>query len=312
MRPRRVILVSIVALLFGAACYLLFAPARQPYYKGKPYTFWLEQQQASYTFQPGALGARFYDIRDLQNATLEADTNAIPYLLRWIAYEPSPWAEKLRYRYNRFKARNAPPGTTPTNLWNNKKIIRAARTPEAFRVLGRKAEPAISELARLAANPNTNIAMRAIRALSYVGPNGLPPVLGIITNRAPCYDYAIVQLRQFGGYARPAVPVLIQCLSDTNLAVVDQAAQALGQMQFDDAVVVPALAQTLKHPSPQGRMSIIQVLRWFGYRAQPAAAALRNAALNDPDLGIRVSATNALRQLGFKLQEEPRAAKKDP
>src|SRR5262249_35589634 len=101
--------------------------------------------------------------------------------------------------------------------------------------------------------------------------------------------------------ASPAVPVLIQCLNDTDPHMVFEAAWSLGMIHLEPAVSVPALTKLLGHSSAIGRL---QAARAPGHFRSEAVAALPHMEklLTDPDQRVRTDAAASIIRLGEKSE----------
>jgi len=129
-----------VGVLVGVLA-VVFRPAPEPEYHGKRLSEWVECRGKFLSPQIRGSASELLQMllmRDeAEDAMLQAGTNAIPFLLAWIRYEPADWKRKAFTQINsRFHLRlidhNAP---------------RADGTVWAFSVLGRKAESAVPSLA---------------------------------------------------------------------------------------------------------------------------------------------------------------------
>jgi HEAT repeat protein len=112
--------------------------------------------------------------------------------------------------------------------------------------------------------------------------------------RRDAFEWLKISLRH--GYS---VPELLQLLQDTNSPVSPYAAAALGEF-LDRArspeTVLAALTNSLHDPRPLVRSYAANSIGHFREAAEPAAPALLNL-WNDPDMTVRLSATNAFYKL---------------
>src|SRR5262245_53725289 len=135
MQKRRLCFVVFVLVLIGVLVALVTSN-REPEYEGRKLSEWVVRVWAP---EPEVNGA--------ENAIRHIGTNAIPFLLKWIQYEPSlrriKWLEEADEFVSRY-----------TGLWTAvKKRIIAVRAIDAFRALGPAARAAIPELIRLLNDP---------------------------------------------------------------------------------------------------------------------------------------------------------------
>jgi len=164
---------------------------------------------------------------------------------------------------------------------------------ETFAVLGPEANPVVGDLARVIRESNDfGRQERAMDALAYIGPAGLPALMEAVTNKAlAARGHAAYSIHVLGEAARPAVPLLIAHLQDPD--VVGGAAAALGELKLEPASVLPALVANLQQPNYLIRIGGAFGLRLFGGQARSAVPALLNA-LGDTNIFVRQEATNAL------------------
>jgi HEAT repeat protein len=114
---------------------------------------------------------------------------------------------------------------------------------------------------------------------------------------------SVQALGKFGSQAGDAVPLLVQLLpessGDDDEDVANDAdlrgcaAEALGDIRCNAAIVVPALASSLRDSDSNARKLKTEALGKFGNEARAAVPALTRL-LDDDDQDVRQSATNAL------------------
>ncbi|HWN94932.1 MAG TPA: HEAT repeat domain-containing protein, partial [Methylomirabilota bacterium] len=109
---------------------------------------------------------------------------------------------------------------------------------------------------------------------------------------------AAFTIRTMGSAAEPAIPFLIQCLTNQMNTIRDEAALALGYLHLQPEVVVPALTDYL---------NAVIAAKAFGWEFQDAVASLSEfgtnatravptllALLNHSNPAVRSQVTNAL------------------
>jgi HEAT repeat protein len=121
---------------------------------------------------------------------------------------------------------------------------------------------------------------------------------GLTNQQGRVREYIVECVSQMGGDAGPLVPVLVQCLKDEDERVAAKSAQMLGLPQFSNALVVPALTESLGDSRTRVRQYAAEALlnqaRWRSWsNTAPATAALLKL-LNDPEKSVRTAATEAL------------------
>ena len=283
MRRRRVI-VLVAALIAFAILTLLLWPdtSGEPRYKGRKLSDWV----VSY---PEAA-------READPAVQAIGTNAIPWLLRWIQYEPSPARRKAYgvYRVLPGWLQNSQLGVS---LLNARSGILCTMSPLAFGALGTNSAPAVLELLRLSQGTNT-ASLMAEFALSYMRETGLSAMLTIMTNGTPqqrvLAGAALANSLPLYTNASCAVPVLLVWLRDPDPSFALVAAHGLAQLKYDPTNVVPQLVAALQHRSADVRRSVIQALDSYG---DPSSMSSVSNCLHDPDLNVREEATNTLKRL---------------
>jgi hypothetical protein len=235
--------------------------------------------------QKGHWGA---DLVMEEDPILAIGTNAIPTILEWIGYEPSPSRKKIAGLVGRIS-----PNLRRRLFY--KPAERANDAVRVFRILGPVADEAIPELARLARTAtDDDRAYRCLESLQRIGPAALPAVLTLASNSPPKTRFrAIVTLPDFGADAAMAVPFLIQCLGDNDHAAANAAEEALTRLGRTTAF--PSLTNALQSPSTQVRARAINCLQWLEL-PDTEAGPLLVPALTDADHNVRRAATNALRR----------------
>src|SRR5207245_10544595 len=108
---------------------------------------------------------------------------------------------------------------------------------------------------------------------------------------------AVWSLGKSGGAARPAIPLLIECLTNDDSAIRGDAALGLASVRLNSETVVPALLRYLefaKTLNGNGELcTAISAVGIFGTNAKSAIPALL-PLLNHSDEYVRTSVTNYL------------------
>ncbi len=297
------ILLPAAALALLAFALLHSTSEPEPQYKGHPLSYWLIQGRpiVDDTY-PRILILQDYLAAFRSPVATEAiqaiGTNAIPYYLKWIRHEGSSWRKKL--------AAKIPPQTTWTfriDSWvgTTRSDLLAMASGVALAQLGTNADAASPTLAALIHNTNApQTALRATRALCYLGTSGLQPITYAIRDRQDPVRYlAVFCLSCTTDTQAPGtttIPVFIECLGDTNPAIQISAVVGLRQNRSLPDLAVPPLTGCLSNTNAMVRLQAAAALRDYGGQATSALPALTNA-LADSDYKVRVIATNAITQI---------------
>lgn len=261
---------------------LLWPREEGPEYKGKRLSEWVVYvRPASEPLDSPDRGVE---------AVRQIGTNALPFLLKWIRYKPPQWREKVG------------------RILPDMNVHRALGAWMGFRALGPQAAGAIPELGRLLNDPayaylHTDI----VYVLPHLGKDAFPLLLETLTNLQDP-DRAVAALmignmHKLGTNCVPAVPVLLQYLSDSNDYVAECSARALGWLELEPDEVVPGLTNSLRDSRVRLRASAAHALGRFGGRGRGAVPGLMEA-LSDPAWAVRMEATNALRLIAPQMFEK--------
>jgi len=270
---------------------LLSKPEREPEYGGKKLSEWVERLPPYHWEEIPAEAAV---------AIRHTGTNALPYLLGWIAWDPSRW--KTGYHEMKGTLLNE---WSPTWMSDDRRYLRSMKTARAFQVLGRTANGAVPELTRLLNDSNAPALRwdRAAQALGYIGKDALPVLLAASTNTTFYNNrsFALTGIGFMGTDARPAIPTLIQLLSHADGGVAEASVRVLGELKLEPGLVLPALVQSLQDPRSHIRYAAASSLGLFEADAEAALPALVKA-LEDHDATLRFFATNSVRQIKKALE----------
>ena len=259
----------------------------EPTYNGHPLSYWVQEDW---------LGGP-----DEDRAIQSMGTNAFPFLLQWLR-APEP----VTHYYLANIASKLPPSLRPA--WADSGYIpRGLLSAHAFQALGDQATPVVRDLSILAADTNNpDGADMALTALSYMGSNGVPPLLAAVRNPSHPFRsravYMLGQSKNLGPNADAVITELVAELKDP--AVNQDAARALGDLKSTPAISVPALAHCLEasNDAPNFRAVAAISLIWFEENAKPALPYLTNA-LGDPDPEVRRTVANSIQQIHSSMRK---------
>jgi HEAT repeat protein len=296
--------IILLALIGGAMVF----HSPEPCYEGRALSEWMEDWASNTVFvvngEPssfidlyGPTGQRHRALRDAAtNAICHMGAKAFPHLLNWLEYEQPAWKKRfwiyLSGSKNRLIRQNR--GGLVRRL--ERPAILSYVTYDALLALGPAAEEAVPGLTKLLNSGKPAVALRAASVLSKIGPKGLPPLVDTLADLSRINRAQIAHcIAYMGTNCRPAMPVLIRCLSDSDSAVRNYARSALRQLKPDPSLIVPQLIEVAANPTLRDRDTILY-LGDFGRAASNAAPVLIKV-LNDPDEKIRRAALVALQQL---------------
>lgn len=262
MSKRRRTTLAISAALVAALLVWAFFASREPTYEGRSLSDWLTAgvyYEDEYYYTDGTPFPR--------DAIQHIGTNAIPYLLEWIQYEPSPWKTKLRNTVNRsLRLLN--------KKWRltDKDEILASCVSWTFLFLGPKARAAIPELTRIMNDPKGGDPQRrAASVLGYLGEEAFHPLMAALTNQqGKVRREALRGMGSLGTNAARGVPVFVEYLSDQDQDLACEAALTLSRLTLEPKTVVPALMHSLTDSRPKVRVSAIIALSRFGTESSVA------------------------------------------
>lgn len=259
---------------------------REPSYQGRTLSEWVEQAGPAYLWN---------DSDEQVKAVRAIGTNAIPTILDWISYEPSPLRKKMAEL-----AETLPFGIRPDSISFAEE--RADRAVTVFHILGPRAQAAIPELTRLALTaPDQRRAVRCIIALTHLGPEALPSALALVTNSPPhTRSYAILTLHAYGTNAAVAVPILVQYLSDKDNWIAEDAATTLGGFGSLRSVVIQSLTNAMRSLSTQARVRAVEIILQAKAPTSETVPALL-PLLTDPEYTVRDATTNVLLEIAPEL-----------
>ena len=173
MRKRRTLLICVIGAALAFVAFFAHNPTSgEPSFDGHPLSYWV----ASAGSEPPDL----VQLWKATNAFNHIGTAALPFLLKWIQYEPSPLRVTLSDLFNRapFKSYRF-----SERIMQTKAQRLADGAYYAYYVLGLRAMPAFDDLCRLMNETNRpSTAYAAMMALSCFGTNAVPPLLAVGAN----------------------------------------------------------------------------------------------------------------------------------
>lgn len=258
MRRRRVIVIVAGSAVAVVAVALAFPRDREPEYNGMKLSSWLAI---------ASLGVSAGDSQCAQ-AVRQIGTNALPFLLKWIRYERSPWQDRLLTRFDKLAPRLR---RSAIRAWlsGERQWLRAHAVEWGFYILGADAAPAIPGLVEVLNEPRSPEGLwRARRCLQWV----------LATTKVPAGS-------------RDAQDAHRAWMGDWDLSEWGRDRPGL---------VVAGLGTGLRQSRfPGVQCGCAAALGQYGKDARPALPILvyEIDALNEPDRRVREAVTNALRQI---------------
>lgn len=158
MKRRPVLIIASACLVAFILALVLWPREREPEYNGATLSTWLLRC---------ALSGNQAESAPAVDAIRHMGTNALPFLVRWIQYEPG-WRDSLgrkMWTWPVIRSRH----DIQRLIWNMTQY-RANAAVYGFQVLGSTANPAVPELQRLAYNGDApETALRATECLIHMG-----------------------------------------------------------------------------------------------------------------------------------------------
>jgi hypothetical protein len=165
-KPSALFLLAIVLGL--AVIFFIVSSNPEPSYAGHPLSYWLESPETDET----------------QQAIKAIGTNAIPFLLDWLRYEPPVWTTKLA---------SLPIPHLSTWFWEHVGQPKTLKVMVGFGIFGTNAAPAIPELIRtMKDSSHPGPAKRAIYVLCKFGDEALPYLDEGLSDPAQLHKRAII------------------------------------------------------------------------------------------------------------------------
>lgn len=275
---------------------LIFRDPPEPRYQGKPLSYWVDSFNGNLPGLSGPNSRYQSQVPRISEAVRAMDTNAIPFLIKWMQYRPS----RLMVR-TRALILKAPASVQLT--WFGRSVLemraeyRADAAAECFQFVRKDAAViAIPMLVELVNDPlRPAISMRAVTALSYCGREGLLSLVPFLTNSVLSTNASACMppgLRQF---RLPDVPLLASLIKQHDPQALN-AVLALGWMHTGAHMAVPVLAEALHHPNANVRGQAANALSYFRLEAVPALPALKEAT-HDTNKWVADAATKTLEEI---------------
>jgi len=282
-RKRVVFLLTVGAV--AAALLLVICWPSEPRYQGKSLSYWLE---------PWRYGGGESE-ESLAKALEVMSDRAVPHLIKRLQWRPSRWKQELRQYL---------PNWAANISWLRDREDPRKTAVHALHLIGDAAAPAIPYLEAASAANDTpgdwELRPAAGAALIRIRREPLAPHIGPLrdtdTDMSKWIERAIM-IGYLGTNAAAAVPILVQAMDKNNNEIIrGYAVKALGMVHSHPELCVGPLAEMVASPALDLRQKAIDSLSTFGRDAKPAWQAILQS-LNDSDPRVRVSATNAVKEI---------------
>jgi hypothetical protein len=303
---RRIYLIVFGVILLTLTGALLFH-SNEPSYEGHTLSEWMELWVTNSPNPGVSFTTQKQEEERLKaiEAIRQIGPKSVPFLLRWIDYEPPDWNIRLQNHLQSASHGKNALGQHIIHFLEKPSVLKKG-SGKTFFLLGPTAEDAAPGLAKLLDSPKPGVANDARLMLTLIGPKGLPPLLVALTNqsRTDRSDIAI-SIGGMGSNGRPAIPLLVRCLkenshgrnADFSLVI------ALQNLKADPADVVPALTDFVADPKRREKFSI-RYLGNFGAAASNALPVLRKA-MEDRNEETSQAAWNAIVTINRALEKTP-------
>jgi hypothetical protein len=273
------------------AGYLFFQPT-EPSYMDRPLRLWIQGYRD---------GKAEFSRTQIDEAVHAMGTNAIPFLVKWMDFEPVRATGKLALAVSGLIKR-----FNPSWAPDREKHLLSSCTISGFRALGPEGYAAIGPLQELLKSGKLYPGGLAATSLAMLGWPGIPPILSAMTNDKPNARFAAVRsCGLLGSNAWLAVPHLIQRRIDTSEAVQEEATSVLLQIRRRPETKLPGIMANLENPERWIRLAAMVSLSELPEFETNAVPGLQRA-LMDLNPEIRADATNALRNSALPKWTMPR------
>ncbi len=294
--PRRRLLGLLLVMLVGGGSLATWLHEREPVCRGKRLSEWLQLLVLSGDEQ---------ETMSAEAAIRQIGTNGIPFLLKWIQYEPRGGNRTMRALVDKIPARLRS-NRLVYKFMENTSERRAGEAEMGLAILGPQAAPAIPDLTRqMRKYAATNAALSAIRSLGCIGSAALPVLMAAVDepqfpNRFAAVATIAMNFRGTNGL--PALPLLVRSAGDSDSRVARASILALGTLHLEPQTTIPALTNRVHDPRPDIRSAAVYALGGFKQQASELLPVLAEA-LKDLDVGVRLEAVTVAEKFKDRVPE---------
>jgi len=283
VKRRRRILILVAACSVVLTIFLASSGEREPRYKGQTLTYWLGK-----SFDRPSED-------EASTAISQIGTNAIPWLTKWIVYEPSKTKLRLMAFTEKLPRKFQGPlqvMITDDRMW----AVRDDLAIRGFRALGPQARSAAPELVQALVRGKGMYGYPLTAALVAIGDDSIPPIVNVMTNLANPKElrihavYWLGSLRTANGFATSN---LVACIQKQEPEVGLASAGVLASSRLEIEVVLPFVTNLAGHANSLIRKNVASCIGAYGPKARSAVPTLLELQ-KDSLLDVRASATNAV------------------
>jgi hypothetical protein len=277
--------ILLLGMMVATVCVSL-SSAKMPVYQGRSLSGWLHLMEDANRKAEG------------DDAIRHMGTNCVPWLVKWLPYRDRPWVKRVDGIIQKICPKAV------QRKWHNSRwysnLSGSVLVENAFKTLGAEASPAVPALSKLLQDPDQLTRVSASRALAYIGRDGTPPLVAVLTNRQAlyrdeiCYAFALLDATNFA----PALPIIGGCLHDSDPRVADAAQWTLAdQAEHSLGIALAVITNTGYSELLELRTLAVMSLGDNGLNSPEAAVPPLVRALDDPDPDVRRLATNGLKRI---------------
>lgn len=204
---------SLILLAGFCAFFLVPSGPPEPAYQGKPLSDWI----TCITLTNGPLVLPTAAQREMAaDAMHHIGTNAIPFLIEWVSYDPWGRRNKLRRTLQALPARLRRSAFFERLFVDPNKAQRADQAAAALICLGPEASPAFPELGRMLTDADVfGAGSTALHILTEIGEPAVPTLIYAMTNKpSRMREFIVINLGDRGPKALAVVPALKCLLQD--------------------------------------------------------------------------------------------------
>jgi HEAT repeats len=281
---------AVFALALVAVLSVVLLQSREPAYKGKALSAWLQDWDNS--FGPPGTPFRPELVNLIENAIRQMGSNAVPSLRSMLRTRDTGLRQKV------------------VAYCSKRPWIPIHFRPPAYRLhirgmfgiraLGAVGKPAIPELVALLSSQDWTIRAWAAGALGKIGRDANAAMSNLTMSLGDKDEHvrqaACDALADIGVSKEVVLPALMPCLRDTNDGVFNAALRTASRMGVGLSVLVPAVTGQLTQKDPRVRYEAATELGRCGDKARSAIPELLKA-LHDTDKDVREAAAGALMKI---------------